>query len=167
MRIYRRLSRPYAFAVALIGAPLIVAAIGGVMTLVGGAIGSEYLEGPGFIILMSLPFGGLSYLVAGGVLFWRAAARGKRMALDYLFAGFIANFAAGAASIPLLAVGSIAFGFLGSAGELIGVSLLVHAFGLLFAPIFGLLFGLIYTRLSADLEPDGALDEEEVAAVFR
>lgn len=166
MSLYRRLSRPAAFAIALIGAPMIVAAVGGALSLIGDVEPSGLIGGLSFFLLFSVPFGALSYLIVGGYFFWRTAAKGQKRSLDFLIAGFVANFVAAGLAAPLAAVIAAVVDIDMEPGQAATLVLFVHAFGLLFAPLYGFLFGMIYTRLSRDLSEESGLPED-VEAVFR
>lgn len=170
---FRRLPRRAAFVLALLAAPTIIGAVGLALIAVseslqrsyGYADGVEALMAVGVVTAYSVPFGGPSYLLAGGVLFWLKQRRGATRVVDFVITGFIANFFAALIALPLLGL----FGLLAGEGAPMGlamIGLLIHGFGLIFAPFYGLIFGFVFTRTARDL--GAAMPEpEQVAAVFR
>ena len=166
MRLRNRLSRRTAFAAALLGAPIAFGGAGAVFSILGGWLNVEPLQVAGMFLLFSVGFGGLSYLIVGGYFFWRAARWGARHVFDFVVAGFIANIVAGLISLLL---GAIAYRVLdpgSDGGAWVAIPLIVHAFGLIFAPAYGLAFGWLFTRLADDFSPQ-AKPLEDVEAVFR
>ena len=166
MALRNKFSQRASFAAALIGAPLAVAVLGGAFLLLdrfalGGAL---YLAGT--FLLLAVAFGAPSYLLAGGYFFWRAKRLGKRRALDYALAGFVANFAALILSIPIVSVANLIFEFAPNPGAAVFLAVIIHAFGLVFAPAFGFIFGWIFTSMATEIGP-APPEAEEVAAVFR
>ncbi|MEM9725927.1 MAG: hypothetical protein AAF909_10740 [Pseudomonadota bacterium] len=166
-----QLSLRSAFAVALIATPALFGGGGFLLFVLFRFIGgdetglAELFMWISLIIAFSAPFGALTYLTVGAWRFWRAAKRGETEPKHYAWQGFIANFI-GAGSSTLLASPLLIF-FAGSGVVgAVAICVLVHAFGLVFAPLYGLVFGWILTRITHDLSArDSMLEQAE--AVFR
>lgn len=165
----RKLPNRAAFFLALIAAPLIIGGCGlGLMGLgeqMGRGDAAEAVRITGLIAALSVPFGGLSYAIVGGVMFWRKHKRAARRIVDFVITAFLANFIAALIAFPLVSF----FGVVSGAREPMSfgtLALVVHGFGLIFAPLYGLIFGFVFTRTARDL---GAppLPSDTVEAVFR
>lgn len=168
MRLRHSLSKPIAFGVSLAAAPLIVCAIGILVHVLGRAFDGSPFEPIGLIgvvIILSAPAGGASYLLVGGFLFWRTMREGKTRTANYAAAGFVANVLAAVLSFPIMLLASALMPEL-DPGQAILITLIIHGFGLIFGPLYGMIFGWFFTRLAKDLGRGGP-DPREVQAVFQ
>lgn len=160
----RRLSHGGAFALALIAPPIILGAVGYALYELSPV---EFFAMVGLITALSPIAGGLSYLIVGAPLFWRAARRGMRSPGGFALIGLLADVIA----TPLSAAVGWALFYVSDAGpdasQGAWIGVMIHAVGLIYAPIYGLLFGLVYRRHAPPPEPDSGLSTERTLAVFR
>ncbi len=129
--------RWFAFVSALILAPMAVAAVGGIISVLSAWVGGGYnpLTIIGFTAVMAALWGAPTYLTFGAVTFWYAL---RRWGIESSFV--VAGFAANLLSAPVVA----AYFWLADPTAVAGGTAFTIGFGCIFAPLLGGLFGTIY-----------------------
>lgn len=163
----RRLPDAVAFLVALLPAPLLCAAMGYAINPRAEIKTGDTAEMLGMTLLLAAAAGGPSYLLVGAPMFWRVARRGERHPMRFALQGLLANFIA--APIAVAALAAYAYYETGRPAEAQSAALLalvIHAMGMIFAPLFGLIFGAAYRRLAPPPKPRPVISEKSALEAF-
>lgn len=136
---------PVAFFIALLAAPICVAAGAALAAIPTGV--TSFI---GLAFAVSVLLGAPSYVLVFGPMAWLAHLRGQNGAANFAALGLLANLLAFALALCL----SLIFApSLSDFEDIVGFWVFVHGFGLIFAPIYGVAFGAIFSALMRRGQP--------------